>query len=99
MLPNTLRHGSSVASWNTYPMRSRSTDTVPAVCSSRPEAILSRVDFPQPDGPTTVTNSPRSTLNEMLRSASVPSGKIIPMLSNDNAFVGVAATVKRTPSW
>ncbi|MNU09820.1 hypothetical protein D3C72_2566080 [compost metagenome] len=30
----------------------------PAEISSRPAIILSSVDFPQPDGPTSTTNSP-----------------------------------------
>ena len=49
----------------------------PPVGSSRPEAIRSNVDLPQPDGPTTVTNSPRSTLKVASATASVPSGNVI----------------------
>ena len=45
------------------------------------------VDLPQPDGPTTVTNSPLSTVNDTLLKASVPSGKIIPIPSNVNDVV------------
>ncbi len=30
----------------------------PAVMFSRPAIMRSRVDFPQPDGPTRITNSP-----------------------------------------
>ena len=39
--------------------------------------MRSSVLFPQPDGPTTVTNSPGRTSNVVSRSACVPSGKII----------------------
>src|SRR5215213_8147220 len=51
--------------------------TVPVAPDSRPEAMRSTVDFPQPDGPTIVTKSPRRTSKETSRSASVPSGKVI----------------------
>ena len=30
----------------------------PSVGTSRPDIILKRVDFPQPEGPTNTTNSP-----------------------------------------
>ena len=33
----------------------------PEVMSSRPTIMRSRVDFPQPDGPTRITNSPSAT--------------------------------------
>ncbi len=35
-----------------------STAIVPAVVDSRPATIFSRVDFPHPDGPTMLMNSP-----------------------------------------
>src|SRR5512143_827113 len=38
---------------------------VPAVISSRPASIRSSVDLPQPDGPTSTTNSPSAMSNEM----------------------------------
>ncbi|MHC2426002.1 hypothetical protein ACVII1_009002 [Bradyrhizobium elkanii] len=37
---------------------SPSTSTSPVVGGSRPEIILSSVDLPQPEGPTTTKNSP-----------------------------------------
>ena len=37
--------------------------TLPAAGASRPAAILSSVDLPQPVGPTIATNSPSPTLN------------------------------------
>ena len=46
---------------------------------------MSSVDLPHPDGPTTVTNSPRSTSNDTSWTACVPSGNTIPTWSNDSA--------------
>ena len=79
----TVRHGISVASWNTYPMLLRSMLQVPPVFASRLEAIRSSVDLPQPDGPTTVTNSPALIPNETLSSAFVPSSNVIETLLKD----------------
>ncbi len=36
-------------------------ETVPPEMSSSPAIIRSSVDFPQPDGPTSATNSPSAT--------------------------------------
>ena len=47
--------------------------------------MRSSVDLPQPEGPTTVTNSPRRTENEMSSSAWVPSGNTIERCSNFRA--------------
>jgi hypothetical protein len=54
--------------WNMIPMSRRGPttgrplkETSPALRSTRPPVILSSVDFPQPLGPTRVTNSPSST--------------------------------------
>ena len=55
----------------------RSTRDEPPVALVRPEAIRSSVLLPQPDGPTTVTNSPGRTSNVVSRRAWVPSGKTI----------------------
>jgi hypothetical protein len=51
----------------------------------RPEAIRRRVDFPHPDGPTTVTNSPGETLSETSSRARVPSGNRIDTLVKASA--------------
>ena len=45
------------------------TRTVPAVGRSSVPATASRVDFPDPDGPVTATNSPGSTVSDTSRSA------------------------------
>jgi len=42
--------------------------------SSRPAIILSAVDFPQPEGPTKIMNSPSAISSVKSRTASVPSG-------------------------
>ena len=68
----------------------------PRFAGPSPEAIRSRVDFPQPDGPTTARNSPRLSVNETSRTASVPSGKILPALRNSMTSDGVAAAVTAT---
>src|SRR5712671_2039892 len=63
----TLYQGNSVLSWNTNAILSGSgplttascTVTAPSVGSISPPIILSRVLFPQPDGPSRQRNSPR----------------------------------------
>jgi hypothetical protein len=47
-----------------------SSTTSPAVGSSRPEMIFSRVVFPDPEGPTMQTNSPAATEKVRSRTAS-----------------------------
>ena len=42
----------------------------PSEMSSSPAIIRSAVDFPQPDGPTRITNSPSSIVRLMSRTAS-----------------------------
>ena len=44
----------------------------PDVTSSSPAIIRSSVDLPQPDGPTSTTNSPSPTSSETSRTASTP---------------------------
>src|SRR5688500_18802243 len=46
----------------------------PSEMSSRPAIIRSAVDFPQPDGPTRIMNSPSSMFRSMDLTASKPSG-------------------------
>src|SRR4051794_32454811 len=46
----------------------------PSVMSSSPAIIRSAVDFPQPDGPTRITNSPSAISRSMCFTASKPSG-------------------------
>ena len=49
------------------------TITVPAVGGHRPVTTFIKVDLPQPEGPTTATNSPPPTASVVRWSASVPS--------------------------
>ena len=65
----TVRQGNSASVWNTKPMRGSMpltgapmTRTSPALGLASPVTRLSVVDLPQPVGPTTATNSPRSTV-------------------------------------
>ncbi len=65
MLPRTLRQASSTGFWNTMPTSSGGSTTglpatviVPPEGSINPAISFSSVDLPQPDGPTTATNSP-----------------------------------------
>ncbi len=51
------------------PMRSS-----PSVMSSRPAIMLSAVDFPQPDGPTRMMNSPSAISKLTSLTPTVPSG-------------------------
>src|ERR1700724_4374623 len=76
-LASTVRHGSRLAFWNTKPRSlpgwrtaRPSSSTSPAEACSRPATMRKNVVFPQPLGPTTEMNSPRSTLRLMPRSAS-----------------------------
>src|SRR4051812_2190709 len=46
----------------------------PSLISSRPATIRSAVDFPQPDGPTRIMNSPSLISRFMSLTASKPSG-------------------------
>src|SRR5215210_4368829 len=48
--------------------------SVPSLMSSSPTIMLRRVDFPQPEGPTRMKNSPSSTVKSAESTASVPSG-------------------------
>ena len=58
MLPATVSHGNSAASWNIERRVDRRRSTVPAVGWSRPATRLSSVLLPQPEAPTRHTNSP-----------------------------------------
>src|SRR6187200_1268095 len=54
----------------------------PSEMSSRPAIIRSAVDFPQPDGPTRMTNSPSLIVRFMCLTASKPSGYRLTTSSN-----------------
>jgi hypothetical protein len=57
-------------SFTTWP----SMTSLPAVMSSSPATMLSVVDFPHPDGPTRMMNSPSAISRLKLSTASAPSG-------------------------
>ena len=48
--------------------------SLPAVMSSSPATMFSVVDFPQPDGPTRMMNSPSAISRLKSSTASAPSG-------------------------
>ncbi len=69
--------GKLASSWNTTPTPSGtsprtglpSNSTVPADGTERPASTSSKVDLPQPDGPTTLKNSPARKSKEIRPSA------------------------------
>jgi len=74
----TLRHGSRAASWKTKPISrfcravagtSPSTAIRPLVGSIRSAITRSKVDFPQPEGPSKVRKLPRGIVRSMFSSA------------------------------
>src|SRR5688500_10943065 len=88
-------------------MLDRSTSHTPPVLRSRPDAIRSSVLLPHPDGPTTVTNSPGLTVNDVRSSACVPSGNVIetflkvsagsPVVSRGDEPAAAVSTIGREP--
>ena len=87
-----LNTGIRLKAWNTKPMAwarclvrraslmammsSPLTSTEPPSMSSSPERQLSSVVLPEPDGPMTARNSPRSTTRSMPRKASTVSAPV-----------------------
>src|ERR1700688_3107011 len=59
------------------PMRSS-----PEVMSSRPAIMFSVVDFPQPDGPTRMMNSPSAIVTDRSFTAVAPLGSLLVTRSN-----------------
>ena len=55
---------------------------VPELIFSSPAIIRSAVDFPQPDGPTRIRNSPSSTVSDRSSTATAPPGKTFVTPSN-----------------
>src|SRR4051812_25304726 len=75
-LANTVRQGNRLSFWNTKPRSPPgrctarpSSKTSPELAGSRPATIRRKVVLPQPEGPTTEMNSPRSTSRLMSCSA------------------------------
>src|SRR5215471_18993288 len=68
MFALTSSHGSEASSWNTTPTPSGTSPAIgrpsksrsPSLTAVSPAIASSSVDLPQPDGPTTAKNSPRS---------------------------------------
>src|SRR5262245_22557034 len=72
-LASTLIQGNRPLSWNTIAFSTAqpgaSTLMVPLVSCASPARMRSRVDFPQPEGPTMQRNSPGATFRSMSSSA------------------------------
>src|SRR6185295_11986976 len=75
-LVNTVRHGRRLSLWNTKPRSlpgarttRPSSSTSPVLAVSSPATMRRNVVLPQPEGPTTEMNSPRSTARLMSESA------------------------------
>src|SRR5258708_1569145 len=95
----TFSHGKTPFSWKTKIRRrsgprtgSSSTSASPKVASRKPATILSKVDFPQPLGPTMQTNSPCATSALTFSKTSICSparlpGKLIETLWMETAEV------------
>src|SRR5262245_24703215 len=61
---------------------------VPLSMSSSPAIVLSRVDLPQPDGPTSTANSPEDTFRSMPRSTSTGPKRLCSPWMVSSAMVG-----------
>src|SRR5215813_9121908 len=95
MLSKTFRWGNSARLWNTMPrLRSRGSQSVtraapmkmsPAVGVSSPAIMLSVVVLPQPDGPTSTTNSPSGTARSMASTARVEAKSLVSFSSRTAA--------------
>src|SRR5262249_50571017 len=77
-LASAPAHGIRVGSWKTKPIPGRppSKATVPALGRSSPAIRRSAVDLPQPDGPTSDTNSPAATSRSSGEIACTPLSKV-----------------------
>gem|GEM_PF-5383382 len=80
ILSRVNRQGSITGFWNAIPAidtgpstASPATVTLPLVGKFKPVASFISEDFPQPDGPTTATKAPFSTVRFNPSTASVPS--------------------------
>src|SRR5690606_36956622 len=97
----TVRQGNSANSWNTTPRSGPgpstgrpSTRSSPAVTGSKPPTMCRNVLLPQPDGPTTVTNSPSPTTRLNPRTASTLRPSRLKVLTRSRtAMTGPAAAV------
>ena len=67
----------------------------PEVMSSRPTIIRSSVDFPQPDGPTRIMNSPSATSMLTSLTAGKPSPYFLTMFFISMAAMAVTPSLRR----
>src|SRR5258708_558488 len=59
----------------------------PEVAVSSPASIRSRVDLPQPEAPTTVTNSPAPTSRAMLCRAGIEPRRVVNVLQTERQLM------------
>src|SRR5215831_12644514 len=86
-LSNTVRHGSRLSLWNTKPRSPAgaptvrpSSSTAPDVAGSSPATMRSKVVLPQPLGPTSEMNAPRSIATLISRSTSRSPKRLLRLL-------------------
>jgi hypothetical protein len=82
-LSATLAHGIKVGSWKTKPMPLCGASIVPLLARLSPATMRSAVDLPQPEGPSSDTNSPARTSRLKSPSATVPLSYIFATLRNE----------------
>src|SRR3569833_411535 len=75
--------------------RSPAMRSSPEVMSSRPAIMLRVVDFPQPDGPTRMMNSPSAISRATSCTAVVPSGYFLVTLSRTMSATSAHLTLHR----
>src|SRR5262249_53945329 len=85
----TVAQGISVGSWNTKPSRTGAAPSSgcdqlisPRPGALRPAVTRSAVDLPQPEGPSSDTNSPGRTSRSRRSSATIPLAKVLPTPRN-----------------
>src|SRR5262249_13855911 len=104
-LAATVVHGISVGSWNTNPMRPAAASapghsTRPLVGSLKPAMMRSAVDLPQPEGPSSETNSRDETFRLRRSSATTPLAKLLPtpLSATMGVLGGSTGTLRYWPS-
>src|SRR3954465_10180620 len=70
----------------------------PAVMSSSPAIMRSAVDFPQPDGPTRIMNSPSAMSRSIAFTASKPSGYRLVIALNWISAIPVSPLARSPPT-
>src|SRR5215467_4091516 len=101
-MPTLRPRNRASASSSRAPSSWPATTTVPESGRSRPAMTISRVDFPEPDGPTMPTASPRPILRSMslrmwTRAAPRPSDRLTPASAIAGLFLAGVARAADAP--